>query len=146
MVTIKTESGWQGSQEYINYLGVIWIKNLGYSEKINEGRSVDMTLKALSDFYYGLYQFRSAMIFFIESTEGAPEAIKEQLKVITDITQGDELIVCKLNSDQIKTIRNALLEMQDELFRVAGKCKLLVGITTKKQYENLGEELDEENA
>lgn len=146
MVTIKTESGWQGSQEYIGYLSVIWNKNLSYSEKINEGRSVDMTLKALSDFYYGLYSFRSAMIFFIESTEGAPEAIKAQLKIITDITQGNELIVCTLSSEQIKTVRNALLEMQDELFRVAGKSRLLVGITTKKQYENLGEELDEENA
>lgn len=146
MVTIKTESGWQGSQEYIGFLSLIWTKNLGYSEKINEGRSIDMTLKALSDFYYGLYSFRSAMIFFIESTDGANDNIESYLKTIKDITQGKELIVCSLNDTQIQTVRDSLLKMQDELFRVAGKSKLLVGITTKKQYETLGEELDEENA
>ena len=146
MVTIKTESGWQGSQEYIGYLSVLWNKNLSYSEKINESRSVELTLKAMSDFYYSLYSFRSAMIFFIESSEGANEKIQAHLTKIKSITGGKELIQCTLEWDKIYQIRDTLLDIQDELFRVAGKSRLLIGITTKKQYENLGEELDEENA
>lgn len=146
MVTIKTESGWQGSQEYIGFLSVIWNKNLGYSEKINESRSVDLTLKALSDFYYGLYSFRSAMIFFIESVGESDEKIQKHLEKIKAITDGKELIQCQLDWSKIQEVRDTLLEIQDELFRVAGKSRLLVGITMKKQYETLGEELDEENA
>jgi hypothetical protein len=146
MVQIKTESGWQGSQEYIGYLSVLWNKNLSYSEKINDTTNVNSTLKALSDFYYSLYSFRSAMIFFIETSPESDKKIRDSLTSIKVLTGNKEILQCALDWDQVYALRDILLEIQDELFRVAGKSRLLVGITTKKQYETLGEELDEENA
>lgn len=141
----KTESGWQGTNDYLPYLGSIWAKNLTYFERINESRDVSIVLKALSDYYYGLISLKKSIIFFIESNEEDNKKILVHLGKIKLMTQDREILQCPFTWEQIYQVRNILIELDEDLFRVQGKTKLLAPIVTKKIYESLTEQLDEEN-
>lgn len=141
----KTESGWQGTNDYLPYLGTIWAKNLTYFEKINESRDVSIVLKALSDYYYGLISLKKSIIFFIESNDEDNKKILVHLAKIRLMTQDREILQCPFTWEQIYAVRNILIEFDEDLFRVQGKTKLLAPIITKKIYESLTEQLDEEN-
>lgn len=141
----KTESGWQGTNDYLPYLGSIWAKNLTYFERINESRDVSIVLKALSDYYYGLISLKKSIIFFIESDETYNNNILKHLDDVREMTKEREILQCPFTWEEIYKIRNILIALDEDLFRVQGKCKLLAPIVTKKIYETLTEQLNEEN-
>lgn len=141
----KTESGWNGTNDYLPYLGTIWAKNLTFFEKINDSRDVALVLKSLSDYYYGLVSLKKSIIFFIESDDKDKEKVLSHFQKIKEMTQDREILQCAFTWEQIYKVRNILIELDEDLFRVQGKTKLLAPIVTKKIYETLHEQLDEEN-
>jgi hypothetical protein len=141
----RTESGWNGTNDYLPYLSVIWNKNLTYSEKINESRDIGLVLKSLSDYYYGLLSLKKSIIFFIEANEDDTATINKHIADIKELTEDKEILQCKFDWAQIYKIRNILIAFDEDLFRVQGKCKLLAPLVIKRTYESLTEQLDEEN-
>ena len=141
----RTESGWNGTNDYLPYLSVIWNKNLTYSEKINESRDIALVLKSLSDYYYGLLSLKKSIIFFIEANKGDGEKIDTHIANIKTMTGDKEILQCQFDWSDIYKVRNTLIEFDEDLFRVMGKCKLLAPLVMKKTYDNLTEQLNEEN-
>jgi len=141
----RTESGWNGTNDYLPYLSVIWNKNLTYSEKINESRDIGLVLKSLSDYYYGLLSLKKSIIFFIESDDKDRETIEKHITSIKTMTNDKEILQCSFSWEDIYKVRNILIAFDEDLFRVMGKCKLLAPLVIKKSYDSVTEQLDEEN-
>ena len=142
----KTESGWQGTEVYLKLLSIIWEKNLNYYEGINESRDVDLVLKTLSDLYYGLRSLKSVLSYFLKSDKNASAILDKLFNEIKEETGDKEIIQCSFTWQQIYKVRNTLINIQDELFIVLGTSKLLVPINTRKIYDTMYEELEEENS
>jgi len=142
----KTESGWQGTEVYLKLLSIIWEKNLNYYEGINESRDVALVLKTLSDLYYGLRSLKSVLSYFLKSDKNASAILDELFNEIKEETGDKEIIQCSFTWQQIYKVRNTLINIQDELFIVLGTSKLLVPINTRKIYDTMYEELEEENS
>lgn len=145
MVTTKTESGWQGTDVFLQFLSIIWSKNHTYLEKINDSDDLRTQLKALSDYYYGLRNLRSVLVYFIESEENSKKRIELLFNRVKEKTGEADITRCTLNWDEIHHIRNTLIEIQDEMFRILGSSRLLVPITRKRIFDDLTEEVNEEN-
>jgi hypothetical protein len=142
----KTESGWQGTEVYLKLLSIIWEKNLNYYEGINESRDVDLVLKTLSDLYYGLRSLKSVLSYFLKSDKNASAILDKLFNEIKEETGDKEIIQCSFTWQQIYKVRNTLINIQDEMFIVLGTSKLLVPINTRKIYDTMYEELEEENS